>query len=374
MKKIAYFITKSNWGGAQKYVFDLSKEMKNKYEVAVAVGGRGELFTKLEENGIEVFGLNYLKNTLNPVTLTYSIFENIKVIRNMKPDIVHNNSSFSGLSIGIACFLVKQKSVFTVHGWPQNENRSFVWKIILGQCMALVVFMHTKTICVSKKVLEQTPKLLGLFDLKKKCELVYNGIDEKMDFADAPESFNINKNKEEKIVNLVTIAELNKNKNYPLILDALNLLSKDLNWKYHIIGEGAEKENIAKQIAEYKLGNRVFLHGHVMEANKYLKNFNVFILGSITEALGYVLLEAGLAKLSCVATNVGGIPEIIDDGVNGFLVNLNEPEVMSKYISNLIQNQDLRKEIGEQLYLKVLNNFKKSDSIQKTENIYKTLM
>lgn len=369
--KILFFITKSVWGGAQKYVYDLSTdlELQKKYHTIVALGGTGILSEKLAAENIEIINAKYLKNTLNPITLFYSIIENIKIIRNVKPEIVHTNSSFAGLSIGFACLLLRQKSVFTVHGWPQNEDRNLFMKITLGQCMAAVVLFHSKYISVSKKVLQQTPKLFGILSLKRKGKVIYNGI-KKLTPKSFDEIFKLNK----EVINIVTIGELHSNKNYPLVLAALEKLPEDLSWNYHIIGDSlgddSEKQKLHKLIIQNKYSDKIFMHGFVKDAAQYLENFDIFVLGSITESFGFVLAEAGLAKIPCIATHVGGVPEVIDTQVNGLIVESQNIIQMKHAIEKLITDENLRLEYGEKFYTKVVENFSYEKMINETIVLY----
>lgn len=374
--KILFFITKSAWGGAQKYVFDLATNstLQEKYLPIVALGGTGTLTDELKKNNVEIIRSRYLKNSLNPITLIFSIIENIQIIRTVKPEIVHTNSSFAGLSIGVACFILRQKNIFTVHGWPQNENRNFFVKVILGQAMAFVLLLHDKYICVSKKVFMQSPNFLGVFGLKNKGSVIYNGIKVAFDFK----NFNEVKILDKQVVNIVTIAELHSNKNYPLVLSALEKLPQDLKWNYHIIGDSnnsdnSEKQKLHKQIIAHKYSDIIFMHGHLKDASKYLLDFDIFVIGSITEALCFVLLEAGSAKLPCIATRVGGIPEIIDDKENGILVESNNSHQMAQALEKLIRDKDLRKEYGEKLFTTVLNKFGKIEMVEKTIAQYEKL-
>jgi glycosyltransferase involved in cell wall biosynthesis len=372
MPKILFFITKSNWGGAQKYVYDIStdKVLREKYLPIVALGGEGVLSEELSKADIRIIKAKFLKNSLNPILLLLSIFENIKIIRSIRPDIVHTNSSFAGLAIGCACFLTRQKSIFTVHGWPQNESRNSLVKIILGQAMAFVILFHNKTICVSKKVFKETPRFFGIVDLKNKCVVIHHGMKVSFDFA----SFEHIKKLDHDVVNIATIAELNDNKNHPLILKALAKLPEDLKWNYHMLGDGANREEIHKQIIAHKYSDKIFSYGFVKDAKRYLFDFDLFVLGSITESFGFVLLEAGAAKLPCIATRVGGIPEIIDDGENGIIVESNNVHQMTVALEKLITNKDLRKELGENLFKKVLSTFSKEKMVSDTIAQYEKVM
>jgi glycosyltransferase involved in cell wall biosynthesis len=371
-KKILFCITKSNWGGAQKYVFDLANFFSKKgYEVSIALGGDGDLAEKLRENNIKVILIKNLNNSLNPIKLFKTFLEIKKVIQKEKPDIVHTNSSFAGLSIGSACFLLSQKSVFTVHGWPFNEDRSFVVKFILKVCMYFVIFFHKKIIYVSKKVFTEKPKLSNKISLKDK--IIYNGISTKIENKSFDKFRILDKNK----IHFVTIAELNDNKNHTFALEALSKIEKifveKYNFEYHIIGEGILRESLEKQIENHIYREKIFLYGKIDEAKSYLPNFDIFILPSKTEAFGYVLLESAIAQMAVIATNVGGSPEIIDNNINGILVESENVLELKNAIQKLMQNSDLREKYGKLLKEKVEKNFSEKLFFEETEKVYKSL-
>lgn len=100
-KKLFIIITKSNWGGAQKYVYYVAEYLQNNknYEIFVLSGGDGELLERLKDIGIKnVIKLKHMSNSLNPIKLLLSTFELAKIILRERPDIIHINSSFALLS------------------------------------------------------------------------------------------------------------------------------------------------------------------------------------------------------------------------------------------------------------------------------------
>ena len=137
--KIVYLITKSNWGGAQKYVFELATGVlqdnnsnTSKYEVKVMVGGNGELITRLQSAGIQVIPIDSLSNKVGLKKELRTLGELWKIIRKEKPDILHVNSSKAGIMGALVGRILRvPKIVFTAHGWAFNEDRPFWQKIIL---------------------------------------------------------------------------------------------------------------------------------------------------------------------------------------------------------------------------------------------------
>src|SRR3989338_6435442 len=108
-KKILYVITKSNWGGAQRYVYDLAVHFgaDEKYEIVVALGGTGELKRKLGEKNIRVVELAGLKRDIKILGDIRAFFEILKLLHEEKPNIVHLNSSKAGLLGSIAAFFCR---------------------------------------------------------------------------------------------------------------------------------------------------------------------------------------------------------------------------------------------------------------------------
>ena len=124
-----------------------------------------------------------------------------------------------------------------------------------------------------------------------------------------------------------------------------------------------------------KLGisNKVFLIGQIDYASLYLKAFDIFVLSSITEALPYVLLEAGYASLPIIASNVGGIPEIIENNKTGILISTKNSEEIKNSIEYLIKNPLKSKVLGDSLKEKVAKNFTQKMMLEKTFSLYRNI-
>ena len=131
--KIMYIITKSNWGGAQRHVFDLSTSMKaNGHEVWVALGGDGILKKKLEEAGIYTFSIANMNRDINLGKDAGSFKEIYNVIKNKRPDVIHLHSpKAAGLGALAGRLLGTKKIITTVHGWTFNEPRPAIEKLAI---------------------------------------------------------------------------------------------------------------------------------------------------------------------------------------------------------------------------------------------------
>jgi len=371
-KKILFVITKSNWGGAQRYVYDLATSLAKKdFEVKVALGGRGPLKDKLDVVGVEVITIPHLVRNVNVFNELKVFFDLVKIFNREKPDVVHLNSSKVGGLGSLAGRLARvPKIIFTAHGWAFNEDRSIISKLIIRILAWMTMVLSHNMIAVSKAIKKQVKNWLFV---SGKIKVVYNAVQD-IGFRNRIESREILLGDEKKEgIWVGTIAELHKNKGLKYAIEAMALILKDpleQDLNLIIIGEGDERKDLEKLIKEKKLENNIFLVGARDEAVTLLKALDVFILPSITEALGYTLLEAGQAGLPAIGSTVGGIPEIIEDGVTGILVRPRDPKDLAKAIRFTVDNKEEVKILATALHKKVKKDFALEKMIGETIKVY----
>ncbi len=372
--KILHIITKSNWGGAQKYVFDLAVySHKQGNEVCVALGGNGVLNDNLTKEGIRTHSINSLTRDINASKDITSLKEIYKIIKDEKPDIVHLHSpKAAGLGALSSRILKVKKIIYTVHGWTWNENRTIWEKIGIGLLSWITMLLSTYTIVLGERDLGQAQMFPFII---KKLRMIPLGIH--------PPKFLIKKTAREflqsktsqifdkKTVILGTIAELHPNKGLIYAINAFDKIKDEFPFLiFFIIGEGEERNNIEKLIKEKKLEERIILLGNIPNAAQYLKGFSIFILPSIKEGLPYVILESAYATLPVIATTAGGIPEIIDDMKSGIIIQSKKVDEISSAIKFLIENSKLQKEYAKNLQEKVKNQFDIEKMFKSISNLY----
>ena len=171
---------------------------------------------------------------------------------------------------------------------------------------------------------------------------------------------------------LGSIGELHKNKGFETAVKAIRKLADhhpDLI--YIIIGEGEERKNLEKLISRLELTETVFLLGNIPEARKFLKALDIFILPSITEALPYVALEAGLVGLPSICSEVGGLPEIITNEKSGLLIEPEKEDELSEAIEKLLSNKTLMTRYGLNLQETIKRDFTLEKMSRETSKVYK---
>lgn len=368
MKKILFLITKSNGGGAQRYVYDLATHLpKQSFSVVVAAGGNGTLLQDCTQAGVRTVTLPSLGRDVSPLRDWKSLSEIRLLLRHERPDILHLNSSKAGFLGAIAGRLEKVPCiVFTAHGWSFNEKRPLYQRVAFRIIQGITLLLVDATIAVSKEIQKNAP-------IQKNIKLIYLGISDTI-FDDSPRAkekiktacpgFNLD------IFTIGTIGELHSNKGHDVLINALTLLPKDKKWQMVIIGEGEERARLQSLIAKNSLGEQVFLAGYMNQGATLLKAFDIFTLTSRTEALSYALLEAGQAGLPVVASNVGGIPEVIKNEETGILVAKENPQALADAITALMLDDVLCKKYGAQNHERTLSTFSLSTMIFETEKMY----
>ncbi len=371
--KVLYMITKGVWGGAAEYVYTLARSLpRETYDVAVLCGEGKALPDRLEKAGIRVYSLPTLMRDISVTQEIKNFFALVKIIRLLKPDVLHLNSPKAGGLVALAGRLAfVPHIIYTAHGWTFNEKRNSVAKGVIFFVSWLTVKLAHKTIVIAER--EKKQALAMPFVNPRKIILIQNGIGAFETYTKTESREKLVKKMDVSIAHktlwLGTIAELHRNKGLEYAIEALAHLT--VPFVYFIFGEGEERKKLEALIVQHNLQKKVFLLGFVPDVQKFLSAFDIFLLPSVKEGLPYAVLEAGLAGLPVVASKVGGIPDIIDNGETGILVTPARPGEITRAVEYLIQNPDTRKTYGKHLKEKVHKNFSVEEMVKKTVELYK---
>jgi len=382
-KKVAYVITKSNWGGAQRYVFDLATSLpKDTFEVVVAFGGTGgkdaeagRLKIELEVAGIRTI---FVQSFMRDISLgkEFAAFKELKqFFKTERPDVAHLNSSKAGGVGALAARLAGVKNIiFTSHGLAYDEDRNIFARAAI-YLATWVTFLLCHTVIVITQDSYNRARRMPL--VARKLRLVHNGIvapiyktrDEARAFFSSRRDLAVSL--QDKGVWIGAIAELTWNKGlHDLVRAAGALKRKGLEFQVVIIGEGGERVFLETMIKDEDLKDRVHLAGFVENAAQYLPAFDIFALPSVKEGLPYVLMEAGQAGLPVVASNVGGVSDIVGDKVSGLLVKPKNHGDLANKLEQLIKDQPLREKLGTVLKERVEKEFSLEKMITETAALY----
>lgn len=369
-KRVLFVITKGNWGGAQKYVFDLATALpKNSHDVSVAFGVPGKLGEKLTESGIRTLIINSLQRDMNPLLDVQSFFSLYSLFKKERPDVVHLNSAkIGGLGTLAARLAGIPTIIFTAHGWTFNEDRGALAKLIIRFLSWLTILFAHRVIVLGEREYNQALAFPFVTD-KKIIKIPLGSMSPTFkDREPARALISQKTGATTQSLWIGTISELHPNKGLTYILDACASLTTP--FQFFIIGEGEQRDFLKKYIVEKNLADRIHLLGHIDNASSLLKAFDIFTLTSIKEGLPYVLIEAGYASLPVVASCVGNIPDLITDKKSGLLTPAKGTENISQALTQLISSAELRNEYGQALRTTVVASFSFEKMVEKTSALY----
>lgn len=345
--RILQVITVSNLGGAQTVVSSLSNELARAGNEVIIVSGEGDgkLFGLLDE-GIKYEHVPSLVRRFSPFNDFKTIFTLRKLYLKYRPDIIHLHSSKSGF-LGRIAFPPK-KIVYTVHGFDSIRvaYRFFLplERILQKRCNAIVgVSKYDRDNLISEKI-------------NNHVSYVYNGAPLPDKLTDKPfDEFSRFKHK------IICIARLTPQKNHQLFLETAALLP---DYAFLWIG------NLDQPNFNYP--ENVFFLGNIMNACSYIRHADLFFLPSNYEGLPMSIIEALASGIPVVASNVGGISEMLD-GVNGYAV-ANDAEEMASKIRQIVENEKGNTKIREACINKYLNNFTVNHMAKNYYEIYKGIV
>lgn len=387
-KTILYLVTQSELGGVQRYIFDLAANLQNesansadKFNVAVAFGEqgeKGELAVKLKQAGILYYAIPHLKRSISPINDLKALFEIIKLIKKIKPNIIHLNSSKISILGSIAFAFIRQISIiYTVHGWVFNEPLPAWKKLFYKYAEKFTAILKDKIICISQLDYDIAKNQLKIPE--KKLFLIYHGVkpiiflprEEARQNLIQQSPLIIKKIQEKDTILVGTIANLYKTKGLEYLIQAAKLIiDVGVGVKIIIIGEGEERKNLESLIAQMNLKNTVILAGRVDNAAELLRGFDIFCCSSVKEGFPYAILEAMSAKLPIVSAKVGGIADMLSDNQNGLLAETKNSQDLAKKIIEIINNPEFGQKLGAQAKMDVDKKFSFDKMMMKTKEVY----
>ncbi len=369
--KILYVITKANWGGAQRYVYDMAVAARDRGEdVAVAMGGTGRLADELEDAGVRTIflPLRQRRSFIGDLFTFGSFFTLLRLFRTEQPSIVHVNSAKAGgLGSLAARFARVPRIIFTAHGWEFNAPRPLLSRIGIAFFSWITILLSHTTICVSDAVRRSVAWMPGAHD---KLVVIHNGIQ--------PEPLLARNEARHRLIPhfapsvwIGMTSELHPTKRIEDAICAFARIASNYpDSALVVIGEGEERMRLENLIRHLSLEKRIVLAGQVVPASQYMNAFDLFIHSAQSEALGFAILEAGCAALPIIATCVGGIPEIIPSEEYGLLVPPRDPDALAIAIKQTLENLPAAHQRGIRLQARIRKEFSRGKMIAETTALY----
>ncbi len=330
--KILYIVTKSDLGGIQKYLLEIAKELPQNIDAHFLMGSKGYLSKELLNLGVSEDNIHFIPMTNNIFDFLQHIKSNlktIKLLRRIKPNIIHCNAT-TGAIIGAICgFLTGIPTIYTVHGWPFTDGISKSKQMFYKILELMICSVFKKIICVSEYDKQIGIKTLPMY--KNKMITIHNGI------ADIPNEFK-KKNFSKDELKIVMISRFCPQKDpYTLIFAVYELIKEGYNIKLDLYGYGEELDKVLNCI-KLKNTNNIQYKGTISDVTPILKNYDVYALISNWEGLPIGIIEAMRAGLPILVSNVGGNSECVNS--NGYLVKRQDIMNCRKQLMKFFDEKD----------------------------------
>lgn len=342
------------WGGGEKQFYEISRRVaKRGHDVAVLTCRfPGQPIEDIID-GVEVrrVGLTRepwtgsARKTLPPI-LSY-ILKTATLALQLNPDVVHCNTYFPVYPGEVATCLKGMPLVSTFHdiyglrGWIESQ-KSAVWGFF-GHLATIIAarLPHSKIISVSPQCKR---KLVDLGVPENKITVIPNGVDIKL----------FDSVRVEKVPHqILYVGRLVNFKHVDWLIEAFAHILREIpDAKLKIVGQGPERGNLESLVRKLGLQDKVTFTGTTPTYEAVARHYNeseVFVLPSTVEGEAIALKEAMTARLPVIAMNVAGsgVLSLVQEGENGFLLEPRRPELIANRLVQLLQDEKLRKEMGE---------------------------
>lgn len=332
--RILYLITQSIFGGAQTHVSQLLGYFGQMHDVHLVVGNRGFLTCYCDKHQIPVTIVPQLARAINIWADMRAIKAISKIIDEFKPDVIHAHSSKAGFVGRIVGRISGVPTIFTAHGWAFAPNTPIVRRQLAWAAEWIAARNSQPIICVSEY--DKKLAIRAKIATPERIEIIKHGIPLAGPIANR---VGINPPR------FVMVARFSEQKDQKTLIHATNNLS-DLDFQVDFIGSGPYLEECKQLVSLYGLESRISFLEDRKDVPELLAGYQVFVLSTHYEGLPISIMEAMRAGLPIIATDTCGIPEEVEDGRNGFLVPLRDPEYLAATMRRLIENPSLRVQQG----------------------------
>ncbi len=363
--RILEFITPSNVGGAENYLVNLSKKLKEKGHDIYILSSNPQNRKNPDLSVAEFLNKSRLPVKLINIGFKYSPLAILKVLYFSKKnniDIIHTHLSKANVIGGVVSKILGLKSVATAHGLNKKSQYKYVGSII----------------CVSNAVKEN---LLSQGISENRLNVIYNGIDIDRFNPDAEGVHKRNlggdlNGKNNVGFNVGIIARLSYEKGVDLFLGAArSVLNKIPNSKFFIAGNGVLKDELIKKADNLGITNSVYFLGFVGDSLiSFINELDVVVFPSLKEGLPLSLIESMSMEKLVIVSDAGGMPEVVEDGENGFVVKKGDIEGIYQKLIFVYNNKAIIEKMGKEARKTVIAKFNADTMASKTEDLFKFVL
>ena len=363
---VIHLVEELTIGGLEKILTSIVLNLdKKKYNVSVWCLREGGFFAnKLAKEGID-FKILHISTSRNPL----SIYKLYKLLKSRKFDIIHTHAYSAGTIGRMSAFLAGVPVIIShnhsVYDYYNRRYHFVEWFLSL---------ITDRVVCVSdivNRFANETQRINA-----RKLITIHNGIDSEYTVLEKRTSV-LRKELGIPVDHSVicTIAHMEEHKGIKYLLESASLLLQSRNdVSFLVVGEGRLKEKLKILCADLKIEENVVFAGERGDIPEILSLTDIFVLPSLREGLPLTILEAMACGKPVIATNVGGIPEVVKDGVSGILISPKDPESLHSAMNELLGDREKMKKMGHNGKRVCSESFDSKTMIRKIEDLYDSLL
>lgn len=361
---LAYMITRTQAGGAQVHLLDLVTGFRRAAAITVLAGsedGEGHLGAALKGLGTRFEMLTRLRQPIRPAADLAAFFECRRILRRMRPDLLHCHSSKAGVIGRLAARALQIPTIFTAHGFAFSPGVPPARRLVALMMEALGGRVGDAIIAVSNYDKELAVR--HHVASPDRIRVVHNGVPDVAERASPDRS----------PPKVIMVGRFARQKDQALLIRALAPL-QGLPWECTFVGEGPTEVSCRALAKALGLDGRMHFLGTRGDVPRLLAEHQVLVLASNWEGLPLSVLEAMRAGLPVVASDVGGTREAVVDGETGYLVPRGDVEALKDRLERLLGDPDLRKRMGLAGRTRYERNFTVELMLRGTWEVYREVL
>lgn len=361
--KILFVTSSSINGGAQKHIREMFKSLSALGHEMYLSAPEGWLLDELSDYKSKLYPFASKREGVSVVS---------KLIKEIKPDIT-NTFILSGAVIGTLAWKKNQygKLFVTVNNPVLYDGVSLAGRLLYPRLYRYISKYASAFLVKSDTVRDEVEKVICG---KKPVLSIKNGVDFSIFNKDALyNNFKKELGVGEKEIVIGNVAVLNERKGQQYLIEAVAKLRDRYPLHLIIAGEGPFRQELEQRVSQLNASNYVHFLGRRSDVNTVLANCDVFVLPSLHEGLPNSLMEAMAMGLPCVATDVGGVRQLIADGENGIVIEPKSSEAIALSIEKLLGDVKMMETYGREAYNFIYAGFKQEAVAKELVEIYQTI-
>jgi glycosyltransferase involved in cell wall biosynthesis len=357
--RILFLITRAELGGGQTHVADLLRGLRTEFEVHLGTGETGYLTEIARELDVPVHLIPSLVQPLSPVKDLAALEQCRRLIREIKPDLVHTHTSKAGLIGRAAARLTGVPSVFTAHTWCFTEGTSWKWSLLgtplerlaATWCERIIdVSDANRNLAVSKRV-----------GTTARHVTIHNGIpDHPLRSAPGKRA----------VPRIIMLARFAPQKAQSLLVKAVEGIGQP--FELVLVGDGPTRGAVREQVFKAGLSERVIFLGQRLDVPELLAASDIFALFTHWEGFPITILEAMRAGLPSVVSDVGGVREAVHESC-GKIVAPGDVAGFRDALQALLADASLRRQMGAAARARYETNYTVQSMLEKTVAVYRAV-